>query len=123
MGHGPPYVAVITLCVMAATHWRAIRTRMRADGIADPMRQLPHMHALVDEAEKVWLEVLHTGNETKDKHDRELLLDRLYGPSTEGASGLNGQDYQPKTAPPAGFEDPAQVEADFDAVAKLLGGG
>ncbi|MEU9805415.1 hypothetical protein [Mycobacterium sp. NPDC050853] len=106
---------------MAATHWRAIRTRMRADGIADPMRQLPHMHALIDEAEKVWLEVLHTGNEAKDKHDRDQLLDRLYAPTPAGAQELNGQGYRPKTAPPAGFEDPAEVEADFDAFARALG--
>lgn len=121
MGHGPPYVAVITLCVMAATHWRAIRTRMRADGIADPMRQLPHMHALVDEAEKVWLEVLHTGNEVKDKHARDQLLDRLYAPEPGGIGKLNGDGYKAKTTPPAGFEDPAQVEADFNAFAKALG--
>ncbi|WP_234797071.1 hypothetical protein [Mycobacteroides chelonae] len=108
---------------MAATHWRTIRTRMRADGIADPMRQLPHMHALVDEAEKVWLEVLHTGNEAKDKNARDQLLDRLYAPTAAGAAELNGEGYEAKTAPPAGFEDPAQVEADFDAVAKMLAGG
>lgn len=105
---------------MAATHWRAIRTRLRADGIADPMRQLPHMHALIDEAEKVWLEVLHTGNEQKDRHDREQLLDRLYAPTADGAADLNGDGYRAKPAPPAGF-DAAEVEADFDAFARALG--
>ncbi|SII08836.1 Uncharacterised protein [Mycobacteroides abscessus subsp. abscessus] len=122
MGHGPPYLAVITLSVMAATHWRAIRTRMRGDGIADPMRQLPHMHALIDEAEKVWLEALHTGSEEKDKHEREQLLDRLYAPTTDGAETLNGDGYQAKRTPPPGFEDPAEVEANFDAVARAFGG-
>lgn len=120
MGHGPPYVAVITLGVMAATHWRALRTRLRGDGITDPMRQLPHMHALIDEAEKLWLEALHTGNEAKDKHDRTELLDKLYAPDTDARERAGSR---PKKVPPAGFEDPAQIEADFDAVARSLGSG
>lgn len=118
-GTARPYVAVMSLSLMAATHWRGLRTRYQGDGIANPMAELPSMHSLLDYAERIWLEALHSGNEDKDRHDREQLFDRLYAPEPTGAKGLNAKDYKP-TVRPAGF-DPDEVEADFSAAFRALG--
>ncbi|GAT16312.1 putative uncharacterized protein [Mycolicibacterium thermoresistibile] len=119
MGHGAPYVAVISLALMAAYHWRTLRQRMRANGITDPMA-LPSMHAIIDETEALALEAAGAGTDDPDRarRERQELLDKLYAPAPEGAEDLNGEQYQP---PPAGFEDPAEVEASFDAFSRALG--
>ncbi|OMB79313.1 hypothetical protein A5743_14465 [Mycolicibacterium conceptionense] len=103
---------------MAATHWRTLRTRMRGDGIADPMAVLPSMHDIADEAEKLWLESIHTGDDAKDKHAQGQLFDQLYAPDTAEAKQVNAKGY--KGARPAGFE-PGEVAADFKEAARMLG--
>ena len=50
-GTARPYQTSIDLAVVAARHWRTIRTRLLGSGIADPMRSLPTMHAVFDVAE------------------------------------------------------------------------
>ncbi|EHI13129.1 DUF7240 domain-containing protein [Mycolicibacterium thermoresistibile] len=104
---------------MAAYHWRTLRQRMRANGITDPMA-LPSMHAIIDETEALALEAAGAGTDDPDRarRERQELLDKLYAPAPEGAEDLNGEQYQP---PPAGFEDPAEVEASFDAFSRALG--
>lgn len=81
---------------------------------------LPSMHAIIDEIEALALEAAGAASDDPDKarRDREELLDKLYAPAPEGAETLNGERYSP---PPAGFEDPAEVEASFDAFSRMLG--
>lgn len=117
-GTARPYVAVMTLAYMAATHWRTLRTRMRGDGIANPMALLASMHDIVDEAEKLWLESTHTGDDAKDKHEQSKVFDQLYAPDSTDAKQVNAKGY--KGARPAGFE-PGEVAADFKQAAKMLG--
>jgi hypothetical protein len=121
-GTARPYVAVIILAVMAGTNWRAVRQRMRSDGIADPMRELPHMHAVIDEIETLALEgTASTGDKDRDRRAREDLMDRLYAPTPEGAERLNGKDYRAQVKPPEGFT-PGEVEASFDAFTRAMSG-
>lgn len=113
-GTARPFGAVLSLSLMAATHWRAVRTRIRSYGIADPMR-LPSMHDVLDEAEKIWLEQLHTGDEAKDKMVRGQLFDKLYAPDPDDTEVSGGGK-----RPPSWF-DPTQVEATFNAMTRTLG--
>lgn len=111
MGHRAPYVAVITLAVMAAHHWRTIRLKLTLGGIADPM-MLPSMHILLDAVESAILESMHGSSSGDGEMKRSMFLDSLYGPSP--ANNLNGDDYSPT---PEGFGD-EEVEASFDAFAQ-----
>lgn len=117
-GTARPYLAVMTLAFTAATHWRTLRTRMRGDGITNPMTMLASMHDVIDEAEKLWLESIHTGDEAKDKHQQDQLFDRLYAPDSTEAKQVNAKGY--KGVRPAGF-GADEVVADFKAAAKMLG--
>lgn len=117
-GTARPYVAVMTLAYAAGTHWRVLRTKMRGDGISNPMVTLPSMHDLLDEAETLWLESTHTGDATKDKHERDQLFDKLYAPDSLTAQQVNTKDY--KGVRPAGFGKD-EVAADFKAAARMLG--
>ncbi|WP_243858113.1 hypothetical protein [Mycobacterium sp. DL440] len=110
-----PYVAVMTLAYAAADHWRALRTRLRGDGHPNPMTTLTSMHDILDEAEKLWLESLQTGNEDRDQHEQTKLFDKLYGPEP-GTT----QTVSKGTVRPAGFE-PGDVATDFKAAARALG--
>ncbi|AER47685.1 DUF7240 domain-containing protein [Mycolicibacterium goodii] len=118
-GTARPYIAVMTLSLVAATHWRPLRTRLRSAGIADPMRDLPSMHDVLDEAEKLWLESLHTGDAGKDKHETEKLFDQLYAPDSAAAKRVNAKGYKGSVRP-AGFSK-KEVAADFKAAARMLG--
>jgi hypothetical protein len=109
---------------MAATTWRSLRARLADKGIADPMTQFPHLHALLDYAELVWLEALHTGKETEDRAARDQYFTLMYGPEPTPKHRRRGQDTRPQPAAvPAGFQDKQQIEQQFDAVAAALGGG
>ena len=118
MGHRPPYVAVASLALTAAYHWRTVRQRIIGGGITNPMH-LPSMHSLLDVIETIALEATAaTGDPDKDHAARQQFLDKLYAPEPAGAENLNGEKYRPP--PPAGFEDPAEIEADFDALTQSL---
>lgn len=117
-GTARPFMAVMSLALVAATHWRALRTRIRSDGIANPMASLPSMHDLLDEAEKLWLESIHTGDSAKDKYEQNELFDKLYAPDSTTAQQVNAKGY--KGARPAGFS-PGEVAADFKQAARMLG--
>lgn len=112
-GTARPYIAVMSLALVAATHWRVLRTRMRSDGIPNPMAALASMHDVLDEAEKLWLESIHTGNEDQDKQAQSKLFDRLYAPEPGAAVDV-------KKVRPAGFS-PEEVSADFRAAFRALG--
>lgn len=117
-GTARPYLAVMTLAYAAGTHWRVLRTRMRGDGIPNPMATLPSMHDLIDEAETLWLESTQTGNATKDKHERDQLFDKLYAPDSLTAQQVNAKGY--KGVRPAGFGKD-EIAADFNQAKKMLG--
>ena len=104
-GTARPYVAVVSLAVMCGHHWRTIRQKLLAAGIADPMA-LPSMHVLLDYTESMAVEALASGEDGRREVDS--LYRRLYGPTPEALS-LNGDDYVPP-----GFS-PEEVEASFDA--------
>lgn len=112
MGHCAPYIAVITLAVMTAHHWRSVRTKLLLAGVADPMG-LRNMHMLLDVVESMVLESLSTGGREAEFH-RSQFLDQLYSPAND--VGLGGG-----AAAPAGFA-PDEVEAAFDAFAAATTG-
>jgi hypothetical protein len=107
--HSPPYTAVITLAVLTAFHWRAIRGKLILAGIMDPMA-LTSMHALLDVTETSITESYSTAE------DRTAFFDKLYAP--EIGRELNDDGYTPK---PSGFDDD-DVEASFDAFASAAAG-
>lgn len=110
-GTARPYVAVISLAVQTAHHWREMRRRIQAAGIVDPM-MLPSMHAVLDATEHALIESM-AGEGAQAKRTR--FYDSLYAPAPDGTE-LNGPEYAP--APP-GFS-PEEVEATFDAFAALM---
>lgn len=112
MGHRPPYAAVITLSVLTAHHWRALRLKLLLAGVADPMA-LPSLHALLDTTESAVLESMHGDNPRDGEMKRSMFLDRLYAPSPV-VDALNGEGY---VAQPEGFAE-EEVEASFDAFAQ-----
>lgn len=120
MGHAPPYVAVISLCAVTATHWRLLRAKYHSYGIADPMAALPSLHALLDDTEQLVLESLTAADPKRAEQERDQFFDKLYAPDSTEAKELNGERYE---AVPAGFEDRKQVEAEFNAFAQMMGGG
>lgn len=86
----------------AAYHWRSIRARLMLAGVADPLRQLPDLHAVLDIAENVILE--GKANEGGDALQRYLF-----------------QTYKPEMGEtPRGFEEEDQLSA-FDAFGGALG--
>lgn len=112
MGNRAPYVAVVTLCVMTAHHWRPLRSRFQAAGIPDPML-LSSMHPLLDMTETAILENMQGDNARDGEMQRSMFLDRLYAPSVE-VNALNGEKY---VAIPDGFGED-ELEDSFDAFAQ-----
>lgn len=114
MGHAAPYHAVITLCVMAAHHWRPLRTKMLLAGIGDPML-LPSMHVLLDLTESALCESLSASErdprDAKQKVDD--FMDRLYEPEIDPV--LKAKGYK---ATPSGFTD-EEMDAVFERAVGL----
>lgn len=105
-GTARPYVAVVSLAVMAAHHWRTIRHKLLMAGVADPMG-LDSMHRILDAAESFAVESAAAGDDPR--RDVEGLYRRLYGPSPDELDPV-----------PSGFK-PEEVEASFDAFARAAG--
>lgn len=59
---------------MAAADWRTIEARLIMAGIADPLRMLPSMHAVLNVVELMLLETCEKAS------DREDMIRRLYRP-------------------------------------------
>lgn len=106
MGHCPPYLAVISLAVMTAHHWRTIRLKLVQSGVHDPMG-LRTMHVVLDATEAAILEAMSADRDGDMK--RTLFLDKLYSP-------LLDPDVDKATVQPRGFTD-EDVESSFDAFA------
>lgn len=86
----------------AAYHWRSIRARLMLAGVADPLRQLPDLHAVLDIAENVIME--GKANEGGDALQRYLF-----------------QTYKPEMGEkPQGFDEDDQLDS-FSAFAEGLG--
>lgn len=105
MGHRPPYLAVVTLCVATAQHWRVLRAKLAQGGVTRPLEQITSLHALLDSTEAMVLESM------EDKKARDKYFDQMYQPRIDRDAGLAGSGYKPA---PAGFEDD-EVDASFDA--------
>lgn len=106
-GTARPYVAVLSLAVMTAHHWRTLRGNLLAAGVTDPLAV--GFHALLDYTEKIVRESLAQGEDGEaelNSFDR-----RLYGP----VPGIADDDEPPP--PPPGFS-PDEVEDSFDAFAR-----
>ena len=99
--------------------WRSIRARLADKGIADPMRQFPHVHALLDYVESVWLESMFTGDPAKDRMARDRYYATVYAPDPVEGRKRKGQV---RSEPPPGFRDKQQIEQQFDTAMTLLTG-
>jgi hypothetical protein len=103
-GTARPYLAVVTLAVMTAHHWRTIRLKLVQSGVHDPMA-LPTMHILLDATEAAVLEAMSGDRDSAMK--RTLFIDRLYSPLADPATA---------SQQPRGFTDDDTEDA-FDAFA------
>jgi hypothetical protein len=118
-GTARPYVAVGTLAVITAHHWRTVRARCADNGISDPLVSFSSMHALLDVTERIVLESLAHSGEGKDAHKQakrniDEFLDRMYAPELDAATAINEDGYAPV---PAGFDEDS-MEDSFDAFLK-----
>ncbi|QDF17565.1 hypothetical protein SEA_YAGO84_33 [Gordonia phage Yago84] len=97
---------MITLASITSVHWRTIRGRIGSYGIARPLEQLPHLHALLDLTEAAVMESF-SGKDAE--RERKSFIDKLYAP--ERGKKVEGTGHRPA---PAGFDEDA-MEASFDA--------
>lgn len=102
-GTARPYLAVVTLAMLTAHHWRTIRLKIVQSGIRNPM-ELPTMHILLDATEAAVLEAMSGDRDSEMK--RTLFIDRLYSPLADPTA----------EAAPRGFTD-GDTEDAFDAFA------
>lgn len=112
-GTARPYLAVSTLAVHTAQHWRVIRAHLINHGIADPM-ELPSMHVLLDVTEQLEIESIQGSTPAETARKRSQFYDRLYTPERNRVSIVNGPSYTPADA---GLSDP-EIEDAFDEFAR-----
>lgn len=103
-GTARPYLAVATLAVLTAHHWRTIRLKLVQSGVHNPMA-LPTMHILLDATEAAVLEAM-SGDRDSDMK-RTMFIDRLYSPLADPTTS---------SQQPRGFTDDDTEDA-FDAFA------
>lgn len=119
-GTARPYTAVINLVVITAYHWRSMRAKLAQTGIADALRTMTSMHALLDFTEQITLESLAKsgdGRNAAEKSQRAIdsFMFTLYAPDP------NARTEDGRVPAPAGFDE-AAMESNFDAFAKMAGG-
>jgi len=119
VGHCAPYGAVLSLTLMAAHNWRALRYKLQTYGIADPMA-LPSLHSVLDHMEVLALESFQSDNPQRDKVDRDQFVTRLYRPDPPltATAAVKGVKALPPP-PPDGF-DAAETRKSFAAFARAL---
>ncbi|WP_428847273.1 DUF7240 domain-containing protein [Rhodococcus ruber] len=83
-----------------ATYWRTLRAKLILAGIADPLRQLPDLHALLDVVEAV-------AGESMTRDELGQFHFQLYRPDP--------------SEKPVGFEEDEQLDA-FAAFEAVAGG-
>lgn len=118
-GTARPYTAVINLVVITAFHWRSMRAKLAQTGIADPLRTMTSMHALLDFTEQITLESLAKsgeGQNAQEKSQRAVddFMFTLYAPDP------NALDEDGRVPVPAGFDQDA-MESNFDAFMQMGG--
>ena len=108
-----PYIAVLSLALESARHWRALRFKIQTCGIADPMR-LPSLHSVLDHMEQLALESFD--HDDKGRAERDQWIGRLYRPDPP----MPGAKAAAKELPPpvpAGFS-PEETRQSFAALAR-----
>lgn len=119
-GTARPYVAVVTLSLHAGYNWRNIRQKLITSGVANPMK-LSSLHALLDVVEDIVVDSVFRAAE-REKDDAppsagetavKRFYDEIYVPDPEEYGDEELDDVMPI---PTGFDDPAAIEASFDAL-------
>jgi hypothetical protein len=116
-GTARPYIAVTTLSLFTAHNWRDIRHRLAFGGIADPMK-LPSLHVLLDITEEIVVDRLarsgveREGPPSPGEMAVRKFYDAIYAPDPDDPLDV-AESGGPRVPP--GFDDPSEVEADFDA--------
>lgn len=116
-GTARPYIAVINLVVITGFHWRSMRAKLAQHGIADPLRTMTSLHALLDFTEQTTLESLAksgTGNNAAEKSQSAIdsFMFKLYAPDP------NERTEDGRVPVPANFDEDA-MEGNFDAFMHL----
>jgi hypothetical protein len=116
-GTARPYPAVITLSLFTGHNWRNIRAKLVDAGIANPMT-LPSLHSVLDITEDIVVDSLFRSGDKREgppsEGERKVrqFYDAIYAPEAPDTDDVDSEEF---SRVPAGFEDPADVEADFDA--------
>lgn len=92
----PPWVDS-SLAMVAYRQWPTVRGRLVTSGIADPLRQLPTLYALLDAVEALVLDSM------EKQEDRDRYFTRTYAPPHGWA--------QRGDRVPKGFEPDSELEA------------
>lgn len=97
-----PFHVCVTLSVTAVQQWPQVRGRLVLSGVADPLRDLPSLWALLDAVESLILEGMHK------EEDRRDYFRRVYTPPIGTMSKSSG--------PPPGWsaEDEMAAFADVE---------
>lgn len=117
-GTARPHAAVVTLSLYTGHNWRTIRRKLTLAGISNPMT-LPSLHALLDVTEDIVVEALYASGQENEgppsEGERKVrrFYDAIYAPDLQDIDDL---DEEEPHRVPAGFENPDDVEADFDAL-------
>jgi hypothetical protein len=117
-GTARPYTAVSTLALFTGNNWRGVRQKLTYSGIRDPMK-LTSLHALLDITEDIVVDSLYQsgqereGPPSKGEMAVKHFYDLIYAP--DPTDPLDVLDEALPMRVPAGFEDPNDVENDFDA--------
>jgi hypothetical protein len=116
-GTARPYTAVVTLSLFTGHHWRNIRCRLADAGIPNPLA-LPSLHSILDITEDIVVDSLYRSGQKDDgpPSPGELKVrqfyDAIYAPEPKDD---DDDTATADRAVPAGFENPEDVESDFDA--------
>lgn len=86
-GTARPFRAVAALTISAADSWRTLRARLIRAGIADPLTQLPDMHAVLDLTE----DLISEGKKPADLESWQFML---YRPDPNAAPESFSEDEQ-----------------------------
>lgn len=117
-GTARPYAAVTTLALFTGHNWRTVRHKLTLAGVSNPMG-LPSLHALLDVTEQIVVEALYrSGDEREGPPSKgEMKVANFY--NSIYIPDVDDDEIELDETPfvPAGFEDPDEMEADFDAFA------
>lgn len=90
---GKPMSAVAALSNVTVRSWGTVRGRMVMAGIADPMRSLPSLAALLDTVD-VMIREGHADEKATKKYEREVYRPRAKSGSIEKPAGFEDDDME-----------------------------